>query len=120
MPVNDEKYCHRGGGNYGIVLICPNLVGDRLVYFDHNRARGSWVIRDFIAGCRLDNESSRLTVAQIEADATYDKHPPWCNVETDPADWRTYLRLRTTAAFKRGEGRSLDAPNPQSGRWQQF
>jgi hypothetical protein len=27
MPVNDENYSHRGGGNYGIVLICPNVVG---------------------------------------------------------------------------------------------
>jgi hypothetical protein len=118
MSVDEENYSHRGGGNYGIVLLCPNLIADRLVYFDHNRQRGSWVVRDFIAGWRLDNENSALTVAQIEDDATYDEHPPWCNAETDPTDWRTYLRLRTTAAFKRAAGGTLDAPNPQSGDWQ--
>jgi len=34
-----------------------------LVYFDHNRGRGTWVIRDFIAGQRLDDNHSALTVA---------------------------------------------------------
>jgi len=120
MPVHDENYSHRGGGNYGIVLLCPNIVGDRLVYFDHNRERGSWVIRDFIGGWLLNNQNSALTVAQIEADAAYNEHPPWCNVEANPADWKTYLRLRTTAALRRGEGRSVEVPNSQSGRWQQL
>jgi hypothetical protein len=118
MPISVENYSHRGGGNYGIVLVCPGLVADRLVYFDHNRQRGSWVVRDFITGRRLDNENSPLTVSEIEDDATHDEHPPWCNAETDPRDWTTYLRLRTTAAFKRGGARSLEAPNPQSGHWQ--
>jgi hypothetical protein len=118
MPVKEDNYSHRGGGNYGIVLVCPNVIANRLVYFDHNRERGSWVVRDFICGWRLDNQSSALTEAQIEADATYDEHPPWCNVEANPADWKTYLQLRTTVALGHGDGRSLDAPNPQSGHWQ--
>ena len=51
MPVSPNNYDHRGGGNYGIVVRCPNIVAhDRLVYFDHNRDRGSWVIRDLITG----------------------------------------------------------------------
>jgi hypothetical protein len=79
MAVNPSNYNHRGGGNYGIVLRCPNIVAnDRLVYFDHNRDRGSWVIRD---------SHSALTVAQIEADATYDEFPVWCNAEVSPAEW---------------------------------
>lgn len=118
MPVDPENYSHRGGGNYGIVVVCPTLIADRLVYFDHNRERGSWVVRDFITGRRLDNEHSPLTVAQIEDDAAYNEYPPWCNVENEPGGWTTYLRLRTTAAFRNGVGRSLDAPNPQSGQWQ--
>jgi len=120
MPVDEQNYSHRGGGNYGIVLLCPNVVADRLVYFDHNRERGSWVIRDFICGRRLDNGHSTLTVSQIENDASYHEHPPWCNVEEEPDTWRTYLRLRVTAAFKRGRGRSIEAPNAQSGQWQQL
>jgi hypothetical protein len=118
MPVHEERYSHRGGGNYGIVILCPTLVADRLVYFDHNRERGTWVIRDFIAGWLLDNRHSRLTVAQIADDAIYDEHPPWCNVEKHPDQWRTYLRMRTTAAFRRGRGRALEMPNLQSGEWQ--
>lgn len=31
MPIHEENYSHRGGGNYGIVLLCPNLIADRLV-----------------------------------------------------------------------------------------
>ena len=118
MPLNHDNYNHRGGGNYGVVLVCPDLIADRLVYFDYNRDRGSWVIRDFIFGRRLDNENSPLTVSQIEGAVTYDEYPPWCNAETHPADWTTYLRLRTTAAFHNGEGRSMAAPNPRSGQWQ--
>lgn len=120
MPVNEQNYSHRGGGNYGIVLLCPSIVADRLVYFDHNRDRGSWVIRDFIVGRRLDNQHSPLTVSQIEDDASYDEHPPWCNAEEEPDTWRTYLRLRVTAAFRGRNGRSLDPPNPQAGEWQQL
>ena len=120
MPVDPNNYEHRGGGNYGVVVLCPNIVADdRLVYFDHNKDRGSWVIRDFISGQRLDNDHSALTVAQIEAEATYDEFSPWCNVEMNPADWRTYLTLRTTAVSRlRAPLGSVSAVNPQSGSWQ--
>jgi hypothetical protein len=90
-----------------------------LVYFDHNKDRGSWVIRDFIAGQRLDDGHSALTVAQIETDATYDEFPVWCNVEVNPAEWRTYLKLRTTAVLRlSGPLGSTNAPNSGSGHWQ--
>jgi hypothetical protein len=106
--------------NYGIVLRCPNIVADdRLIYFDYNRDRGTWVMRDFIGGHRLDNLHSTLTVQQIEADATYDEYPAWCNAETHPQDWCTYLKLRTTAVFRLG--RTLGettTPNQNSGHWQ--
>ena len=120
MAVNPNNYDHRGGGNYGIVVRLPQIVADdRLVYFDYNRNRGSWVIRDFIAGRRLDNDHSALTVPQIEADAAYDEFPIWCNVEVNPGDWRTYLDLRTTAVFRlSGPLRSTVPANPQSGNWQ--
>jgi len=120
MSVNPNNYNHRGGGNFGIVLRCPNVVAnDHLVYFDHNKDRGSWVIRDFIAGQRLDNSHSPLTVAQIEADATYDEFPVWCNVEVNPAEWQAYLTLRTTAVLRlSGPLRSTSIPNPGSGNWQ--
>jgi len=120
MPVREECYSHRGGGNYGIVILCPTLIADRLVYFDQNRERGTRVIRDFIAGWFLDDKHSRLTVDQIEEDAAYNEHPPWCNAEKHPDQWRTYLRMRTTAAFRRGRGRSLEIPDPKSGRWQRM
>jgi hypothetical protein len=120
MAVDSNNYDHRGGGNYGIVLRLPQVVADdRLVYFDHNKNRGSWVIRDFITGRKLDDNHSALTVAQIEADATYDEFPIWCNAEENPTDWRLYLNLRTTAVFRlRGPQRSAIGPNPQSGDWQ--
>jgi hypothetical protein len=120
MPVNPNNYNHRGGGNYGIVVRLPQIVtADRLVYFDYNRTRGSWVIRDFIAGQRLDDENSILTVPQIEADATHDEFPPWRNAEVDPADWRAYLTLRSTAAFRLNAPLCPAAPpNPRSGTWQ--
>src|SRR5579864_1452704 len=113
MPLNPGNYDHRGGGNYGIVVLCPNIVAaDRLVYFDHNKDRGSWVIRDFVAGHRLDDQHSGLTVAQIEQDATYDEFPAWLNAEQNPVDWRTYLMLRTTAVLRvRGPIRP-GTPNP--------
>jgi len=120
MPVNQNSYNHRGGGNYGIVLLLPQLVADdHLVYFDYNKVRGSWVIRDFIAGQRLDDNHSPLAVTQIEAGATYDEFPVWCNAETNPEDWRLYLTLRTTAVFRLGSPMRLPvAVNPQSGLWQ--
>jgi hypothetical protein len=94
------------------------VADDRLVYFDHNRDRGSWVIRDFIMGLRLDDNHSELGVAQIEADAIYDEFPTWCNVEVNPVDWRTYLTHRTTAVFKlrRPLGPTVP-PNTRSGTW---
>jgi hypothetical protein len=120
MPVNTNNYDHRGGGNYGVVVRLPQIVADdRLVYFDHNKKRGSWVIRDFIVGRRLDNDHSSLTVPQIEADATYDEFPIWCNVEVSPADWKTYLDIRTTAVFRLSTPLlSTSAPNSGSGNWQ--
>ena len=120
MAVNQNNYDHRGGGNYGIVVSCPNIVAnDRLVYFDHNKDRGSWVIRDFVGALKLDNNSSPLTVAEIEADATYDEFPIWCGVETNPDDWKTYLTMRTTAVFRlRAPIRVTSVPNPGSGTWQ--
>jgi hypothetical protein len=120
MALNQGNYNHRGGGNYGIVLLCPNLVAkDRLVYFDHNKSRTSWVIRDFVAGQRLDNAHSPLTVDQIEKDATYDEFPVWCNVETNPDEWRVYLKVRTTAVLQlSGPLGPTSAPNLQSGIWQ--
>jgi hypothetical protein len=94
MAVNQNNYDHRGGGNYGIVLRCPNIVADdRLVYFDQNRERGIWVLRDFVGEHKLDHNNSPLSVAQIEADAIYDEFPIWCAVEDQPADWKTYLTL---------------------------
>ncbi len=120
MPVNPSNYDHRGGGNYGIVLRWPNVVAnDHLVYRYHNRDRGTWVIRNLVVGQRLDNSHSALTVAQIEADATYDEFPVWCNVEVNPAEWRAYLTLRTTAVLRlSGPLRSTSGPNPGSGNWQ--
>ena len=118
MPVNSDNYDHRGKGNRGIVVRCPSIVGDRLVYFDYSAQRMSWIIRDFINGQRLSNNTSSLTVAQIEADADYDEFPPWSNVEIDSVDWEAYLRLRTTAVFRLRSVPSTVAPNPTSGNWQ--
>jgi hypothetical protein len=119
MPVDPANYSHRGGGNYGIVVLLPNIVTpDRLVFFDYNRDRGTWVIRDFTGGQRLDNRHSPLTVAQIEADATYDEFPVWCSVEDEPEDWRTYLTLRTTAVLRlSGPYRFVREANLGSGNW---
>lgn len=116
MPVNSNNYDHRGGGNYGIVLRCPNLVADRLIYFDQNAERRSWVIRDFITGQRLENQDSQLTVAQIEADANHDEFPPWHNAK-NTADSSVYLSLRTMAALRLGAAPSTAAPNPVAGTW---
>ena len=116
--MNPANYGSRGG-NLAIVLLCPNIVAkDRLVYFDYNKAE-HWVIRDLIASQRLDNYHSQLTVAQIVADATYDEAPPWRNVEEHPAEWRSYLELRTTAVRKlNGPLSATKPPNPASGNWQ--
>lgn len=120
MAVDPRNYNHRGGGNYGVVLLLPQVVADdHLVYFDHNRNRGSWVIRDFIAGKRLESNHSGLTVAQIEADAIHDEFPIWCNAEVNPTDWRTYLNLRTTAVLRLSAPLpALISANPASGSWE--
>jgi hypothetical protein len=117
MPVDANDYRTRGG-NLAIVLCCPRIASPaRLVYFDHNPA-GSWVIRDFLGGVRLSNQTSALTVADIEQDASHSEPPPWCSVETTPRDWRLYLELRTTV-FTRQRNRNVDVqhPNRDSGRW---
>jgi hypothetical protein len=119
MPVNPSNYGPRGG-NLAIVLQCPNIVADdRLVYFDYNKKSENWVIRDFITGQRLDNNHSKLTVAQIVADATHDEPPIWCSVEQQQAEWETYLTLRTTAVRRLNRPLPLPSPpNPGSGDWQ--
>lgn len=116
MPVI-KTYDHRGAGNYGIVVRCPNIVGDRLIYFDHNAERQSWVIRDFITEQQLSNHESTLTVAQIEEDADHNEFPPWFNAE-NIAEWKAYLILRTTAVFRLRSTPVITPPNPASGNWQ--
>jgi hypothetical protein len=118
MPVDANDYRTRGG-NLAIVLCCPTIVSRaRLVYFDHNPA-GSWVIRDFLGGVKLSNETSALTVTDIEQDANHSEPPPWCNVETAPQDWRLYLELRTTVLTEqRNRNIHTQHPNRQSGRWE--
>ena len=118
MPVNHSNYDHRGRGNYGIVIRCPNLVGDRLVYFDYNNDSEHWVIRDFIAGQKLDNAHSLLSVADIEADAVGDEFPPWLDVKRDAVEWQFYLRTRTNAVLRlRLSGPSTVLPNRPSDTW---
>ena len=109
-------------GRLAAVLLCPTIVAnDHLVYFDYDTKSLHWVIRDFITGQRLDNfnNDSRLTVRQIEEDATYAESPAWLAVLGNIAEWRNYLMLRTTAVLD--SHRSLGAtnpPNPASGTWQ--
>lgn len=118
MAVNQTNYDQRGGGNLGIVVRCPSVVGDRLVYFDFNEARKSWVIRDFIAGLKLDDKHSPLTVTDIQADAVYDEFPPWLDVHRDATEWQVYLRGRTMAVLRlRGVPISTTAPNRASDTW---
>jgi hypothetical protein len=119
MPADSVDYRTRGA-NVAIVLCCPTIVSRaRLVYFDHNQA-GNWVIRDFLAGFKLSNETSALTVADVEQDAMYSEPPPWCNVETAPRDWRLYLELRTTIyTGQRNRRVDVQHPNNQAGNtWQ--
>jgi hypothetical protein len=119
MAVQQVNYDHRGKGNWGIVLCCPRIVApERLVYFVHNRQSDGWAIRDFISGLWLNDHHSRLTVADIEADAVYDEFPPRVAVETDSGEWLIYLRLRTTAYLGRGREVPMQMPNPQSGTWE--
>ena len=102
------------------VLCLPRVVADeRLVYFDHKKNRGSWVIRDFVAGQKLDDNHSALTGAQIEADALYDEFQFGATRRRIRLTGESYLNLRTTAVFRlRGPLRSPIGPNPQSGVWQ--
>jgi len=116
MPVTRANYDHRGGGNYGIVLHCHRLVGERLVYFDFNAQRQSWVIRDFMTNRQLSNNDSILTVAQIEEGADYDEYPPLLNVK-NTSEWSSYLLLRTTAVFRLQNTPILSLPNPATGTW---
>jgi hypothetical protein len=107
MPVDVNDYRARGG-NLAIVLCCLTIVSPaRLVYFDYNPA-GSWVIRDFLGGVKLSNETSALTVADIELDANHSEPPPWCNVATAPQDWWLYLELRM-AVLTEQRNRNIDA-----------
>jgi hypothetical protein len=117
MPINRQHYATRGG-NLAIVLCCPTIVSpDRLVYFDHNPV-GNWVIRDFLAGLRLDNNSSSLSVSEIEEDAVYSEPPPWCNVETSRQDWKLYLELRTTVyTAQRNRNVNIQRPCRETDRW---
>jgi hypothetical protein len=117
MPANSTDYRTRGG-NLGIVLCCPTIVSPaRLVYFDHNPA-GSWVIRDFLTGLKLSNDTSTLTVADVEQDAVHSEPPPWCNAETAPSDWRLYLELRTTIyTDQRNRHINVQRPNRPTDRW---
>jgi hypothetical protein len=39
--VNESNWDHRGHDNYGIVVRCPTLIDERLVYLDHNRVSPS-------------------------------------------------------------------------------
>ncbi len=119
MAIDKDDYGSRGG-NLAIVLCCPNIVADgRLVYFDYSKKSQHWVIRDFIAGVRLDNDHSRLTVADIEGDARYSEYPVWCSVEEEPENWKAYLELRSTAVFRLNAPLcSIHPPNPRSGQWQ--
>jgi hypothetical protein len=88
------------------------------VYFDFNEARKSWVIRDFVAAFRLDNEHSPLTVADIEADVVYDEFPPWFDVRRDASEWQAYLRGRTMAVLRlRGGPISTTAAGRVSDTW---
>ena len=116
MIIQQSDYNHRGGGNYGVIVRCPNIVGDRLVYYDHNRDSGSWVIRDFISGHYLSNHDSLLTVVEIEQDADYVEIPPFYNKDNE-RDWAGYLRLRTMSVFGLRLVAPSGSPNLAAGKW---
>ncbi len=101
MLVNKSNWDHRGENNYGIIVRCPTVVGNRLVYLDHNRKTDGWVIRDFITERKLDKENSRLSIQDIEKDVDYDEFPPWLSVTDDAAKWQNYLKVRTSAVLRR-------------------
>jgi hypothetical protein len=55
MAVNSISYGRTGGVLTVPVQRLPQVVADDLlVYFDHNKNRTSWAIRDFITGRKLD------------------------------------------------------------------
>jgi hypothetical protein len=119
MPVDPNNYDHRGKSNWSIVLCCPRLVApNRLVYFDYSKNSGNWVIRDLIAGQRLDNfHAPQVTRQQIEADAEHDEFPPWLDVEDNPSNWEIYLRLRTSAVFRLRRKGIVTTPHPPGSGW---
>lgn len=115
--INRRNYNDRGNSNLGIVVRLQTLVGDRLVYFDYNRKTKGWVIRDFIGEWKLENEHSKLSIGDIEADADMDEFPPWLNVEHEK-EWRDYLRHRTNAVMSlRTHPISMEDPDPAAGKW---
>jgi hypothetical protein len=118
MSINhsSSNYDHRGGHNWGIVVRCRNLVGNRLVYLDHNRETRGWVIRDFIVGLRLDNEHSQLSIEAIEEEADMDEFPPWLNVAHEP-EWRDYLTARTNAVLRLHDHPISTDTNKAAGTW---
>jgi hypothetical protein len=120
MSVQHKDNFGPRGGHLAIVLRCPRIVADdHLVYFDFNKLSKHWVIRDFIAKQRLDNDHSHLTAQQILDDANYSEAPPWLNVERYPAEWRSYLEHRTTAVRRMtGSLGGTKPPNSASGTWQ--
>ena len=119
-----KAYVQRGLGNQTAVILCPNVVGNHLVHFNHRF--GSWVIRDYIKNYRLESgDDSSLTVEQIEEDAVYAEAPPWRRVESSV--WETYLRTRYSAIPELLDKKHLGygrikpwigpEPNPASGKW---
>ena len=88
------------------------------MYFDYSKDTDHWVIRDLIAGQRLDNFHSGLNRQQIEADAVHDEFPPWLNVEEHPADWALYLRHRTSARFRLRAAGVVLTPHAPTGGWE--
>jgi hypothetical protein len=100
MLENKSNWDHRGESNYGIVVRCPSLVGNRLVYLDHNQKTDGWVIRDFLAGRKLNKVNSLLSIQDIEKDVDYDEFPPWLSVTDDAAKWQNYLKVRTYAVLR--------------------
>ncbi len=89
MSSNQNNYNHRGGGNYGIVLAVQTSLARIGWYITTLTGTVGPVIRDFLSNQRLDNEHSPLQVADVEADATYDEFPAWCNVENNPDQWKS-------------------------------
>jgi hypothetical protein len=122
MPINKDHWDHRGQNNWGVVIYCPNLIGDRFVYLDHNRTTGNWVLRDFIKGERLNRDDSQMTMNDFLKGAATGGHseaPPWLNAERDIKEWKTYLSDRTQAALKlHDDPISEDRPIQATNGWE--